>query len=449
MPSWPVHIAIAKEVNKKLHLNEDDFVIGNVLPDVLTKFGIENPSIIIDKRITHFWNNQNADIDLFINKYKKELKNPIVLGYLSHLLADSYFNDYFYSKYTQVKNNEIFLKNEKMGALEIRKIKHHDFNLFSEFLEGKLGNEIIQTQNTLNLINKLEFTFTNDDLVNTIDKINELINKKYNYKNNYMVLSEQELNIVLKNTINYIIQFIEELSNIMIISDFDQTIYQNKNISADNIKMINEFRKQGNLFVIATGRCLSDIMYFREKYGLNFDYVICNQGAVVADNQGNILVSKTIAENDVMTIYNYLTEIGLEQILAFDEYNRGVPLKGTNITKIKVEIKLNSNILAVKKNIEANCPNTHVYLFKDEDHITKEFDIVSNGVSKLNAIKILNEKLNMGRIITIGDNLNDLEMIKKYEGYCVEKAIEDVKKESLKIYKDIATLIKEILTNTQ
>ena len=34
MPSWSVHLAIAKKVNKKLKLNDDLFLYGNLIPDV-------------------------------------------------------------------------------------------------------------------------------------------------------------------------------------------------------------------------------------------------------------------------------------------------------------------------------------------------------------------------------------------------------------------------------
>ena len=34
MPSWSVHLAVAKEVNKKLNLNKDLFYYGNLIPDV-------------------------------------------------------------------------------------------------------------------------------------------------------------------------------------------------------------------------------------------------------------------------------------------------------------------------------------------------------------------------------------------------------------------------------
>ena len=34
MPSWSVHLAVSKEVNKKLNLNKDLFYYGNFIADV-------------------------------------------------------------------------------------------------------------------------------------------------------------------------------------------------------------------------------------------------------------------------------------------------------------------------------------------------------------------------------------------------------------------------------
>lgn len=34
MPSWSIHLAVAKRVNEKLKVEDDSFVYGNLLPDV-------------------------------------------------------------------------------------------------------------------------------------------------------------------------------------------------------------------------------------------------------------------------------------------------------------------------------------------------------------------------------------------------------------------------------
>ena len=47
MPSWSVHLAVAKEVNKKLNLNKDLFYYGNLIPDV-------DKGTIINRYTAHF-----------------------------------------------------------------------------------------------------------------------------------------------------------------------------------------------------------------------------------------------------------------------------------------------------------------------------------------------------------------------------------------------------------
>ena len=48
-------------------------------------------------------------------------------------------------------------------------------------------------------------------------------------------------------------------------------------------------------------------------------------------------------------------------------------------------------------------------------------------------------------IFTIGDSYNDIEMIKNFNGYCVNNAKEEIKKISQKQYKSVSKLIEELL----
>ena len=68
MPSWPIHIAIAHKVNKKLNLN-DDFILGSVLPDILDGYIIKS-SNITDKNLSHFkrWKDNKQKLRNFGNE---------------------------------------------------------------------------------------------------------------------------------------------------------------------------------------------------------------------------------------------------------------------------------------------------------------------------------------------------------------------------------------------
>ena len=50
MPNWSVHLAVSKEVNKKLNLNKDLFYYGNLIPDV-------DKGTIINRYTAHFYDN--------------------------------------------------------------------------------------------------------------------------------------------------------------------------------------------------------------------------------------------------------------------------------------------------------------------------------------------------------------------------------------------------------
>ena len=48
------------------------------------------------------------NINKFLNTYKNELNNDLILGYYSHLLTDTYFNNVVYTKcWVQDINNNI------------------------------------------------------------------------------------------------------------------------------------------------------------------------------------------------------------------------------------------------------------------------------------------------------------------------------------------------------
>ena len=53
MPAWEMHIAIANRVNKILKMDDELFIIGNVIPDA-EGYVIENPSVKVPYAISHY-----------------------------------------------------------------------------------------------------------------------------------------------------------------------------------------------------------------------------------------------------------------------------------------------------------------------------------------------------------------------------------------------------------
>ena len=81
MPGICSHMIIAKEVSKRLNIDSDDFIRGNLLPD------------IIDLKDSHHKIKNNTymvpNIDYFVKRL--DLTNELHMGYLTHLLLDKHY----------------------------------------------------------------------------------------------------------------------------------------------------------------------------------------------------------------------------------------------------------------------------------------------------------------------------------------------------------------------
>ncbi|WP_407453432.1 zinc dependent phospholipase C family protein, partial [Methanobrevibacter sp.] len=108
MPSWGIHLATANEILKKIDVEDKNaFLMGNFLPDA-ERYVINDFTIFVPYNLTDLPKMQNVEGTLdrlpnyieFIKKYINKMNNPLVLGYLTHLLTDYYWNKVTHLRYT-------------------------------------------------------------------------------------------------------------------------------------------------------------------------------------------------------------------------------------------------------------------------------------------------------------------------------------------------------------
>lgn len=243
----------------------------------------------------------------------------------------------------------------------------------------------------------------------------------------------------------------DKLKKQIVFSDYDGTIYITEQDMEKNIKIIEEYRRLGGKFVIATGRSKTSVNGVIEKYNMPYDYVIANNGAIIFDAHGNKIYEQTINVDISSKIINYLKSKENIKIFYYDEDDK-VEYRNQELLKIRArtpEIKTAKNIeMEINSlfgdNVIAHAAFPSMYYDDIKDSLV---DIVSIKAGKEKAIEQLLEILNMQseQAITIGDGRNDIAMIKQYNGFSMETAEDEVKAVATKIFKSVGDALEYLI----
>lgn len=229
MPSWGIHLATSYAVANRIKIKDKNtFIIGNFLPDA-ERYVIKDFSIYVPYDKSHFAKivkingveDELPDYNEFINKYRRNLDNPIILGYLTHLLTDYYWNHLTFSKYTAsnehgdvtgVYINEIdFLK----GDRELRRIlKQNDFaNFDKEIIQTQKYELPVFSKNCMKSLKSLEETrYSSNDILKIENYLKDMLSIKHKEKNyEYKMFTKEKLNEYYNQSIEFIVNILNNL----------------------------------------------------------------------------------------------------------------------------------------------------------------------------------------------------------------------------------------------
>ncbi len=138
MPSWGIHLAVANDAVKTLKLEDENaFLFGNVLPDLLCGYVVEDISKVLLYDETHFCDvaglgNKSPALPNYSELLKKYGKkdNSIFIGYYLHLLTDYHWNTYAIKKLDGLNPRDY----DKGEYLTLNRMKQLDFNTFDKSL---------------------------------------------------------------------------------------------------------------------------------------------------------------------------------------------------------------------------------------------------------------------------------------------------------------------------
>lgn len=244
-----------------------------------------------------------------------------------------------------------------------------------------------------------------------------------------------------------------KFDGIMIVSDMDGTLLtSDKKISDKNKSAIEYFRKNGGIFTIASGRIYDKILMYADELNLKLP-VISHNGCVIYDTSENRVLYKKMHDKKIIKILRDLIEkypgYGFEAFGLSDAYffsdNESVRKhiedeKFTNakwITPDEINFEIAKILIAhtpdkidvLEREIPPIYGNNYAVYRSDAIY----FEIAPFGTSKGDALpelkKLFGEKVS--KVYSIGDNMNDLELLKQADvGVSVKNAMPDLKKEA-------------------
>ena len=254
----------------------------------------------------------------------------------------------------------------------------------------------------------------------------------------------------------------------LIASDLDGTMFEKGNIIPEtNLKAIDDINNSNINFTICTGKTYSLFKNICQDIGTGYG-IFGNGNQIINLKTGEEIYRKLLKNEDVLFCINTAKKLNLhvhlytnkevitEELLYMDLRNfeltkndKNIDLEFKIVTDIQEYIeKENPEILklvisaekdlASLKNEFAKNKNLQVNLIRKVDKyrdeiIGKEYeylDIMPAGINKEQALEVLENylKIDKSEVLAIGDNLNDLEMIKDSGvGIAVANAYDEVK----------------------
>ena len=229
----------------------------------------------------------------------------------------------------------------------------------------------------------------------------------------------------------------------VLVSDYDQTFYINDEDIEKNKLAVSEFRKEGNIFVIATGRSYLDFNKKLKQYNFYYDYVLINHGATILDKSSNIFSNFSINNEIILKIKKDLElEKSIENFCCSELESR-VDFSHKNLTKINVKYAFPEDAVRINKTINSKYAD-----FVNSYHISySSIEIITNKINKSKAIDLLLKRLGVSRdmVYVIGDGYSDVAMVRDYSGFCMKDSVDELKQIAKKEYNSVSELIEDVI----
>lgn len=237
----------------------------------------------------------------------------------------------------------------------------------------------------------------------------------------------------------------------LLVSDMDGTLLNSKGkLSEENKKAIEYFVDNGGEFTLATGRMLPSIKRHIYKMKVTLPVIMYN-GTKVYDFNSNEVIWERFLEEErkeiIKVVNNINPNVGIEIYSDEIVYIYQACERTERFSKLGYDVIYNlddsiwnkkwTKVLIVGKKEELDF--VEIYLretYGDKDIVRSSdvyLEIIPKEVSKGKALRKLIKKMKLEgiKVISVGDNMNDVELLEEADyGFCIRNGSEELKKKS-------------------
>ena len=248
-------------------------------------------------------------------------------------------------------------------------------------------------------------------------------------------------------------------------SDYDGTLFRQRTIAAEDVEGVKKWRAAGHKFGVVSGRDYGMLMPQLKFYGIESDYAVCNNGAIIfrADGtplwQGSIplkVLAEMVKEPSVDRSFHFAFSAEDRTYLYHDREGSWIMREALewDFPIVKIEERqilslpqIHQFCLGYHEASEADATSA-VINAKYGEYVQAypngcSVDIVPAGVSKSQGINKLLELMNWqdAEVYAIGDESNDLPMLEAFDGFTVDTAREAIKARAREVYAGVGAML--------
>ncbi len=239
----------------------------------------------------------------------------------------------------------------------------------------------------------------------------------------------------------------------LLVCDYDGTYAEDNNSSSisENKDSSSIFINNGNLFAFATGRNFNSIKEQTTLYGLPYNYLICNNGTSIFDNNDSLIHYNLIPFASVIKTIKYLNRKKIILSIKYHDIYGNETSNFTEVAEVVCTVNIGTpeileevrNEISFLQSLYFTTNNSQIHTLGNDK---TEYLVIKEPSDKKEAIAFISQvnRISHSRIYTIGNDFNDYGMLECYNGFKMKDSRSELELLDVPEVSSVHELIKRI-----